>query len=230
MRILALLFLAGTTHAGPWGLDVGLLAGVGPGGFVGQPAGLDPSTFFYPPKVTASAPLGLMGAVGADFSLHYKRRWTLSLQPQWQGRSLVMDETLDLLGTELKRQTLWEWSGVQFPLSLHYSHPVARGEGWALLARAGAGAWYASVQNRRKQLSSGVGSPLERSWAGPPDDWGPLLALGVDWLSLPSGKKAVGFELRFERGTALQDAAAGAGLPVWGVCGVLVVPVWMKLL
>lgn len=231
MRIWALLLMLATTaHAGPWGLDVGLLAGVGPGGFVGQPAGLDPTTFFFPPKVTASAPLGLVGSVGADFSLHYKRRWTISLQPQWQGRSLVMDETLDLLGTELKRQTLWEWQSVHLPLSLHYSRPIARGEGWALLARGGAGLWWSSIQNRRKQLSSGTGTPLERPWAGPANDVGPMLALGLDWLNLPKGSKAVGFEVRFERGVALQDREAGAGLPVWAVQGVLVVPIWLKVL
>lgn len=75
-----------------------------------------------------------------------------------------------------------------------------------------------------------MGSPLERPWAGPPDDWGPLVALGVDWLSLPKGKRSVGFEVRADRGTAPQDPAAGAGLPVWGLQGVLVLPVWMGVL
>src|SRR5688572_13260319 len=113
MRWLALVLLfPSPVCAGPWGLDVGLLAGVGPSRFAGEPAGLDPSTFFFPPEVKASGGTGLLGSAGVDVSLHYKRRWTLSLQPQWQGRGLAMDESLDLLGTVVKRKTVWEWQAV----------------------------------------------------------------------------------------------------------------------
>lgn len=232
MRALGLiLLLAVRAQAGPWGLDVGLLAGVGPGGFAGQPAGQDPATLFLPPKVTAGAPLGLLGSAGLDLSLHHKRRWTLSLQPQWRGQALAMDERLDFGGgTVLERKTLWEWQSVAFPLSLHHGRGLWRGRDRALVGRVGAGAWWAGVQGRRKRLDSGVGEALARPWAGPPDDWGPLLAAGLDWLSLPSGRRSAGLELRWERGFAPQDPGAGAGLPAWGLQALLVVPLWMKVL
>jgi hypothetical protein len=232
-RWLLLLLLLGTgrLRAGAWSLDVGLAAGIGASGFVGQPAGQDPSTFFSPPTVQASSSAGLLGSAGLDLSLQRKRRWGLNAQVLWEGHSLTMTEDLDFGGgTTLQRQTLWEWQDIAFPLSLSYAHPIWTRENGALLVHGALGVWWAQVQARHKSLSSGVGAALDRPWDGPSQDWGPLAALGLDWLSLPSGRRTVSFEVRATRGTAGQDPGAGADLPVWGLQGVLSIPIWMKVL
>jgi hypothetical protein len=232
MRILGLLLMLATTaQAGTWALDVGLAGGIGLSRFAGEPAGQDPATFFFAPRVQAQGGSALQGQIGLDLSLSRKRRYSVSLQPSWAGQSLVLDERFDFgAGTTLKRQSAWEWQAFLLPLELAYSHPLWRDAKNAVLLRLGAGLWYAGVQGRRKTLRGESGDPLERPWAGPPDDWGPLAAVGLDWLSLPSGRRSATFELRLSRGQALQDPAAGAGLPVWGLQGVLAVPLWMRVI
>lgn len=232
MRALALLLLlsAARLQAGAWSLDVGLAAGVGGSAFTADPAGLDPASFIGTPKVTAAGRAGLMGSAGLDLSLQRKRRWGLGLQVLWEGHTLVMDELLDFGSATLNRQTVWEWQSLAVPLSASYAHPLWTGEKEAVLGHLGLGAFGSFVMNRRKTLSSGVGTPLERPWAGPAQDFGPLVSVGLDWIARPSGRRVVSFEVRGTRGTAAQDPAAGAGLPVWAIEGVLSVPIWMKVL
>jgi hypothetical protein len=232
MRWLALLaLLSARLDAGAWSLDLGLAGAVGAAGFAGEPAGQDPATFFSPPTVKATGRFGLDAGIGLDLSVQRKRRWGVDLQLLWQGHSLTMDESLDFGGSVLDRQTLWEWQSLTLPLTISYALPVWTRPDAALLGHLGLGAWGASNLSRRKTLSSGVGTPLERPWVdGPAQDWGPLLALGLDWVKLPEGRRSASFELRVTRGTQAQDPGAGAGLPVWSLQGVISVPVWMKVL
>jgi hypothetical protein len=231
MRWLALfILLSARLSAGAWSLDVGLAAGVGGSAFTADPAGLDPSTFIGNPKVSAYSKAGLIGSAGLDLSLQRKRRWGLGLQVLWEGHSLVMDELLDFGSTTLDRQTVWEWQSLAVPLTLSYALPLWSGPKEAVLGRFGLGAFADFTMERHKTLSSGVGTPIERPWAGPAQDYGPLASIGLDWIARPSGKRVVSFELRGLRGTAAQDPAAGAGLPVWAIEGVLSVPIWMKVL
>lgn len=235
--LLALLVLLPcAAFAGAWGLDAGLVGGVGMARFNAAPSGspppADPTNLFslYPPSVAASGGAGLAGEAGIELTLHRKRRFSASLQVLWRGESLGMDETLTFpSGTTLNRTTLWEWSGVAFPLELSYSHPLSAGQGWALLGRAGAGAWYQKNEAWSKHLSSGA-SNLAQKWDGPPDDWGPLVGLGLDWLALPSGKRVCSFEVRATQGRAQVDPAAGGDQGVWTLGGVLSVPVHLWVL
>jgi len=229
--LLALLVaLSATAHAGPWGLDVGLAAGIGMTRFSGEPSGADGAFSFLAPEVKASGGTGLAGQAGFELALHRKRRFMASLQVLWQGQSLGIDETLTFpSSTTLDRSLLWEWSGLLLPLELSYGIPLASAPTWALMGRAGVGAWYQKNQAWRKHLSSGA-SRLERPWNGPPDDWGPLLGLGLDWLALPSGKRVCSFEVRAMQGTTLLDADGGADRSAWTLGAVLSVPVAMWVL
>lgn len=228
MRALAFfVLLASGLHAGAWSLDAGLAAGVGAAAFVGEPAG----SSLLGTAPSASGRAGLMGSAGLDLSLQRKRRLGLGLQVLWTGRTLTQDESFDFGGgTTVNRQTLWEWQSLMIPLSVSGALPLWSGPKEAVLGRLGLGAYADLAMARRKTLSSGVGTPIEKPWDGPAQDYGPLVSLGLDWIALPSGRRVVSFEVRGMRGTAAQDPAAGAGLPVWAIEGVLSVPIWMKVL
>lgn len=229
MRLPALLILcllAARLPASAWGVDVGLVGGIGVNGFWGAPAGLDPAKAALPVQVKAGSSLGLLGQAGFEVAVSRKRRWMLSLQPSWLGQSRVMREDLDLLGVPLQRKTTWEWQSFLLPLELSYAHPLHVAPKSVLMGRLGAGAWYAGTRGPHKTLSSGVGDPVVLPWNAPPDDWGPLLGLGLDWIELPRHSRRVSVELRAQRGTALLDEAAGAGLPGWGLEFLFAVPLY----
>lgn len=232
----ALLGLASGLSASPWGLDLGVRGAFGLHRFAGEAGGLPPSTDpnnlfnLYPPSVQASGGMGLAGDLGPELALHYERRYYLSVQMLATAQQLSLDEGLRFAdGTELQRQLRWSWQGARFPVELSYAYPLSHSPTQAFLLRLGAGAWYEHVQDRKKTLSSG-GQDLPQDWAGPPDDWGPQASLGVDVLSLPSGKRLGSIGLTAFRGTALQDPRAGAGLPIWTLQLQVTVGVWMWVL
>ena len=233
LAVLALFVLPLHAFAGAWGVDVGLVGGIGLSHLSALPSGVvaPPGSLFslFGPDVQSSGGLGLAGQAGFEVALHHKRRFMASLQCSWQGQNITLDQSIGA-PFDLANKTVWEWSGLLLPLELSYAFPLAARPGFVLMGRAGAGAWYQKSQSGSKQLSSGATNHLSQAWNGPPDDWGPLLGLGLDWVALPSGKRVCSFEVRATQGQALLDPIAGAGQAVWTLGAVLSVPVTMWVL
>jgi len=77
------------------------------------------------------------------------------------------------------------------------------------------------------------GSPQTFDWSGaPPDDWGWVAIVGLDWLRLGPGKgpARIGLDLRWREGRAPPEPAAGADKPLRVIDAVLTVPLWLKVL
>ena len=242
MRILLLSLLLAplTLCASPWGLEVGLVGSMGASMFAGDPTPLpppvDPTNLFaiFPPSAKGSQGVGLAGSAGASFNFTYKRKLYLDLELAESGQLLRFDEELTFpSGTTIKRSTVWEWSSFR-PLALiSYAYPIKLGENWALAPRIGGGIWYETVNSRRKSIGVDGGSPNEVAWkSAPPDDWGWVASVGMDWLMLGPGKgpKRIGLECRWREGRALPEAAVGADKPVRVIEGVLTVPLALWVL
>jgi hypothetical protein len=197
-----------------------------PGGVLGKPNAL---FSLFGPSVQTSGGTGLAGQGGFELALNHKRRFMVSLQCAWMGGSMTVEQSIGA-PFDLQTKTVWEWSGVQLPLEISYGLPLSSGKGWALMGRAGLGAWYQKNQGWSKHLSAGATQNLAQAWDGPPDDWGPLAGLGLDWLALPTGKRVVSFEVRASQGRALLDPTSGLDQAVWTVGGVLSVPIKMWVL
>jgi hypothetical protein len=228
LLFLVVLALVAGLEASPWGLDLGPAFGFGFTRFAGEPAGRE--FLGYPPE-SAQGGYGLLGSVGLAVDLHYRRRTYLGLQVLWQGQSVGQALRYDFGGgTHLQQDTLWEWQSLALPLTLSRAWPVYRGAATVLAARAGLGLWYQAVLAPRRKHVQADASSLEQAWAGPPDDWGPLALLALDWVRLQDGRRQVSFELRGQRGQAPVDPGGGVELPVWSLEFKLVVPVWMKVL
>lgn len=242
MRWLALLvcLIPQLASASPWGLEVGLVGSMGASRFAGEPTPLpppvDPTNLFaiFPPSATGAQGTGLAGSAGAAFNFTYKRKVYVDLELAASGQLLRFDESLTFpSGLNLKRATTWEWSSFR-PLALvSYAYPIKMGEGWALAPRLGGGAWYETVTTRRKMIGVDGGTPVEVAWrSAPPDDWGWVASVGMDWLMLGQGKgpKRIGLECRWREGRALPEAAVGADKPIRVVEGVLTVPLGLWVL
>jgi hypothetical protein len=238
--LFAVLFAARCSEAGPWGLEIGPVAGIGVSRFSGDPSPLPPpgeaNNLFslYPPSATGSQGVGLAGSVGLGFTLTRKRRLYFGLELLDSGESLVFNEDLRFPdGTKLQRSTVWEWSGLRPTLTAAYAWPFQMAPGWALAPRLGGGLWYEGVSQRQKLIAADGGSPQAQPWPGaPPDDWGWIAIVGMDWLRLGTGQgpARVALDLRWRQGRALPDAAAGADKPVQVIDAVLTVPLWLKVL
>jgi hypothetical protein len=234
------LFHPARSQASPWGLEVGLLGGIGVARFAGEPTPLppsaDPTNLFavYPPSATGAQGTGLAGSVGLSFVLTRKRRLYLGLELLQSGESLKFDEDLVFPdGTRLQRSTVWEWSGPRPTLTAAYAWPFQMGPSWGLAPRLGGGLWYEAVASRQKLIGADGGSPQAIDWAGaPPDDWGWIAILGLDWLRLGPGlgPSRIALDLRWREGRALPEPGAGADKPVRVIDAVLTVPLWLKVL
>ena len=230
--------LAGTAHAGPWGLELGLTSAIGAARFAGDPSSppQDPNSLFslFTASDTGSAGLGLAGAAGVSFTLTRKRREYVVLELVQDGQTLKYDEDRVFEdGTELKTSTAWNWSGFRPTLLAAYAWPIKMGPAWALAPRLGGGLWYEKITYQQKLQGADGATPTVVDWAGAPqDDWGWIATVGMDWLRLGpgSGPSRIGLDLRWREGHALPEAAAGADKPVRVIDVVLTVPVYLWVL
>jgi hypothetical protein len=231
------LLSSGAFAASPWGLEVGLVGGIGITRFAGEPTPLpppvDPSNLFaiYPPSATGVQGTGLAGSVGASFSITRKRKLYGSLELLASGQNLKFDEELTFpSGTTLKRSTVWDWSSFRPTATLAYAWPIKVGAAWALAPRLGGGLWYEKVSARQKLIGVDGGPVQAFAWTGAPeDDWGWIAVVGMDWLRLGPGRgpARIGLDLRWREGRALPEPGVGADKPVRVIDAVLTVPVYL---
>ena len=161
--------------------------------------------------------------------LFRSRAWA-ALELVQDGQTLIFDEDLNYFGTEIKRHSAWVWSGFRPTLLAGYAWPIKMGAGWALAPRVGAGAWYETVTWRQKLMGYDNATPVAVDWNGaPPDDWGWIACVGMDWLRLGpgSGPSRIGLDLRWREGRSLPEPSAGADKPVRVIDAVLTVPVYL---
>ena len=233
-------FCSSTAFASPWGLELGLVGGMGIARFAGEPTAspppTDPTNLFaiYPPSAKGSQDTGLAGSVGVSITFTRKRKLYASLELLSSGQNLKFDEDLTFpSGTERKRSTVWEWNGFRPTLIAAYAWPLKLGDDWGLAPRLGGGAWYEKVTSRFKEVSVDSGPAKELAWNGAPeDDWGWIAVVGLDWLRLGKGHgpARIGLDVRWREGHALPQPSAGADKPVRVIDAVLTVPVWLWVL